>query len=322
MGKLFFRLPGEAKQSVKGEFIELHPAERSSFEGFVVATANGDRWFGFVEGREISQRYEMATPFVVTKEMYLQQAHFFVEEISKWGFGKAVLSRVKAVQGINYDNEVLFDALERNYPNAFCYVFESAVLGTWMAATPEILVKQNGDTLETMALAGTRTAHSNIPWEEKEYQEQGLVTTYIKAVFDSFDRKPTVGEREEFVAGPVKHLLNRFHCDFPKEQLHDLVDLLHPTPAVSGLPLEEAQQLIARVEAHQRLFYSGIVGWQAPDKSTLFVNLRCAQKKDDNLFLYVGGGLTKDSQPELEWQETENKAKTLLNVFVEEEKND
>ena len=315
MGQLYYRIPGQAVQAVSGEFFELELHQRDQFNGFVVTTAQGDRWFGFQEGKTVSAKYEMMRPFVASQQMYLDHASFFVEQIQSWGHGKAVLSRVKEVKEVKHDLISLFNALESNYPNAFCYAFSSDLLGTWMAATPETLVLQDGVQVCTMALAGTRRTDSTDAWEEKEYEEQGLVTAYVDAVLKEVGANATVSPREELVAGPVKHLINRFECELPRSSVYELIDLLHPTPAVSGLPLDNAQMLIARVEPHQRLFYSGIVGLQQSDKLNLYVNLRCAQLIKNDLYLYCGGGLTKDSDPMAEWQETENKAQTLLRVF-------
>lgn len=300
---------------VEGEFTELELHQRDLFAGFVITIAQGDRWFGFVEGKTASAKYEMMRPFVSTQAMYLDQADFFVNQIRGWGHGKAVLSRIKQATILNQDIEGLFRALENNYPLAFCYAFESDLVGSWIAATPETLVIQKGDKLQTMALAGTRKVDSDQPWEEKEYEEQGMVTAYVDAVLKEVGAIVHVSPREELVAGPVKHLINRFECELPRSSTYELIDLLHPTPAVSGLPLENAQALIARVEPHQRLFYSGIVGLQQKESMHLYVNLRCAQKINNELYLYCGGGLTKDSDPMAEWQETENKAQTLLRVF-------
>lgn len=315
MGKLYYRIPGSEVHKLEGEFTELELHNRGQFSGFVITTAQGDRWFGFVEGKNVNAKFEMMRPFVASQAMYLDQATFFIQQIQSWGHGKAVLSRVKSSPIKNITIDEMFNALERVYPLAFCYAFESDLVGSWVAATPETLVIQEGNQLQTMALAGTRKVDSEQPWEEKEFEEQNMVTAYVDAVLKEVGAQVSISPREELVAGPVKHLINRFACELPRSSVYELIDLLHPTPAVSGLPLENAQMLIERVEPHQRLFYSGIVGLQTEQNMYLYVNLRCAQKIDKELYLYCGGGLTKDSDPMAEWQETENKAQTLLRVF-------
>ncbi len=315
MGRLIYRIPNQTIVELKGEFFELEMHQREAFEGYVVTSAQGDRWFGFQQGKVVNTNFPMMRPFVASEAMYIDQAEFFVKMIDSWGQGKAVLSRVKEVKNVKDSVFDLFHVLEQKYENAFCYAFESDLLGNWVAATPEVLVKHADLHLTTMALAGTRKTTENKPWLDKEYEEQGLVTSFIAAVLEEVGAKVKQGPREELNAGPVKHLINRFEVQLEREKVFELIDIMHPTPAVSGLPIENAQQLIDRVEPHQRLLYTGIVGVQCATQLDLFVNLRCAQKIENELYLYLGGGLTKDSCPTDEWQETENKAQTLLAAF-------
>ncbi len=118
-------------------------------------------------------------------------------------------------------------------------------------------------------------------------------------------------------AGNVVHLKTQYNLS--KEQTEnkvgELIAGLHPTPAVCGLPRNKSYELIRKVEKHERGFYSGFIGpWNLSGDSQLFVNLRCAEIYSDKLSLYVGGGLTAESKPEDEWQETVKKSQTLLSV--------
>jgi isochorismate synthase len=76
-----------------------------------------------------------------------------------------------------------------------------------------------------------------------------------------------------------------------------------------------ALNLISSVEAHDRFLYTGIVGIFSKSDATLYVNLRCAQLQNDTAYLYLGGGFTPQSIPELELDETENKSKTLISCM-------
>ena len=98
-------------------------------------------------------------------------------------------------------------------------------------------------------------------------------------------------------------------------QLNDILCALHPTPAVGGYPKEAAKVWIDRVEPHRRRYYGGYLGPVQADGMRLFVNLRCMEVDDGYVRLYVGGGLTVQSQPASEWCETEAKAQTLLSVI-------
>jgi len=124
-----------------------------------------------------------------------------------------------------------------------------------------------------------------------------------------------ISQRTELIAGPVKHLVTNFSFQLPESNIFPLVQILHPTPAVSGLPRENALALIDKIESHKRKFYAGVIGFLSENEIKLFVNLRCAEIQENKAFLYVGGGFTKDSDVEKEWIETERKAETLLNVM-------
>jgi len=93
----------------------------------------------------------------------------------------------------------------------------------------------------------------------------------------------------------------------------EFITNLHPTPAVCGLPKDKSLELILQTEKHNREYYAGYCGpINYQNKTDLFVNLRCMKILEDQLALFVGGGLTKDSVPTKEWDETVLKAKTLL----------
>jgi isochorismate synthase len=96
-----------------------------------------------------------------------------------------------------------------------------------------------------------------------------------------------------------------------------MLQLLHPTAAVCGMPLEPSLEFLKENEGYDREFYSGYLGPVNINNHThLFVNLRCMKLLDNQGLLYAGAGVTFDSLPEKEWEETEIKFKTLLNVIV------
>jgi isochorismate synthase len=97
----------------------------------------------------------------------------------------------------------------------------------------------------------------------------------------------------------------------PNDHLWQFIRDFHPTPAVCGVPKNAARQLYQKYENHQRDLYTGIIGWAEPENMHLFVNLRCMQIYQNAAALYVGGGLTQDSDPAKEWLETERKSEAL-----------
>ncbi len=92
---------------------------------------------------------------------------------------------------------------------------------------------------------------------------------------------------------------------------------LHPTPAVCGVPKEKGYEVIQEIEAYNRAYYTGFLGpWNLDAKLDLFVNLRCLQYFTDHAVLYAGGGITSASDAEKEWQETENKMRSITRILV------
>ena len=104
--------------------------------------------------------------------------------------------------------------------------------------------------------------------------------------------------------------------DFP--QLPGLMlGLLHPTSAVCGTPKQEAIDFILATEKHERSMYSGYLGPVNLDNAThLFVNLRTVEIKGNRAIFYAGCGITEDSDPEKEWQETQMKCQTLQRILM------
>ena len=92
----------------------------------------------------------------------------------------------------------------------------------------------------------------------------------------------------------------------------DIIEKLHPTPAVGGVPKKESLEFIGTHEGYDRSFYTGILGTIDSTKKQLFVNLRCAALQPNGLTVFVGGGITAASDPEKEWQEILGKSETIL----------
>ncbi len=125
------------------------------------------------------------------------------------------------------------------------------------------------------------------------------------------------------VAGQLLHLRTDFEVDlnavpFPSLGT-DMLRLLHPTSAVGGMPKAAALEFLRRHEGYDRAYYSGFLGpvnVAAPGVARLFVNLRCLQVRAHDAILYAGTGLTVDSDPAREWQETEMKLQTVAAALI------
>ncbi len=254
---------------------------------------------------------------------------------------KIVLSRIERIHKTDFNTLETFKRLLLNYPTAFVYVWYHPEIGLWLGATPETLLEVTNTTFKTMALAGTQTYKNTIDvhWNEKEKQEQQFVTNYISLKLNELNITHSVSETYTAKAGHLIHLRSDIKGLFTRHQkLTALITALHPTPAICGIPKENAKQFILKNEGYNREFYTGFLGelnvtsdkrkWQknkrnienqaykfTEKQSALYVNLRCMQVQENSISLYIGGGITKDSIPEKEYEETIAKTTTMKSVL-------
>jgi isochorismate synthase len=213
------------------------------------------------------------------------------------------------------------------YPNSFVNFFHIPKVGTWIGASPETLIKTKDEHFFTMALAGTQPASGENPlksaaWTQKEIEEQALVCRYIVDCF----KKIRLREYEEhgpktIMAGYLLHLRTDFKVDMKATNFPQLgsvmLDLLHPTSAVCGMPRKEAHEFLQENESFDRSFFAGFLGPVNIDGETsIFVNLRTASFKGTKAILYAGAGVTEDSDPDKEWEETELKCQ-IIGKFIQ-----
>jgi len=262
-------------------------------------------------------------PYVINREKYLDQVRSVKNNISKGSFQKAVLSRITSVEG-NYIPVIMniFEQVCRKHPNAFVYIFKNDNT-FWLGASPEPLLRQAEGMISTVSLAGTRPATKPYMelcnWTMKEILEQEYVTRYIHDILREFRiRDYRVTSPYVKQAGDLVHLRTDFSFSYKQigTRIWELLDALHPTPAVAGQPKEDAISYIKQLEPHDREYYAGFLGpIQSDQEMDLFVNLRCMKITPDGLSLYIGGGITLESIPEDEWEETNLKADSLLTII-------
>ncbi|MEZ2414102.1 chorismate-binding protein [Muriicola sp. E247] len=242
-----------------------------------------------------------------------------VKEIQNTDLNKVVLSRSMEVATEKSAIEI-FNELILEYPSAFCYCWYHPRVGCWIGATPEILLQVKGNRFTTVALAGTieKSGDKKPNWTEKEKEEQQLVTLYIEEAMAGLGIEVKSSEVQTTDAGTLWHLKTTITGVVKVDQTARMIRTLHPTPAVCGIPLKEAMSYIRKHEAYKRKFYTGYLGEieVEPQQATrLFVNLRCMELREAKAIIYVGGGITQDSDPLKEWQETIAKSRTILKVL-------
>ena len=202
--------------------------------------------------------------------------------------------------------------------DAFVYLIEHPRIGVWCGATPELLVAASDNRVETVSLAGTRTKDTiaTSPWTSKEYDEQNLVTDYIKAILENHGATDLrVEPREDLEYGNLVHLETRFRCSLTGS-IVELANNLHPTPAVGGRPLKRACDFITQNERFNREYFTGYLGVESASGSAYYVNLRCAKWQNGGIQLFAGGGIVEGSDIDSEWEETEAKLRAIQSTIV------
>ena len=241
----------------------------------------------------------------------------FIAEIEKGRFSKLVLSRKAsaALQKSVSPLDIFLDACNK-YPRMMISFLFTPMTGIWIGSSPEIIVSGNGNAWKTVALAGTMPiVDEKMPteWSLKNQKEQTYVSDYIYKVLSEYADGITMKGPYTARAGQLAHRKTDFAFTLKDtSRVGELIHALHPTPAVCGLPKQEAYDFIVHNEGYDRKYYSGIIGWLDPEGETsLYVNLRCMNICDHVATFYAGGGILKSSEVESEWEETRHKMNTM-----------
>lgn len=262
------------------------------------------------------------------KEKFIQLVRHGIKAIKEKNLEKVVPARTKTIPlSGEFDLSKSLMCMLKAYPNSFVNFFHIPEVGTWIGASPEILIETKGDWFHTMSLAGTQPAEGDNPlktaaWTQKEIEEQALVSRYIVDCF----KKIRLREYEEsgpktVLAGTLLHLRSDFKVNMTETNFPQLgsvmLSLLHPTSAVCGMPRTTALQFLKDHEGFDRSFFAGFIGpVNINQETSLYVNLRTASIQGDTAVLYAGAGVTEDSDPEKEWEETELKCQ-IIGKFIQ-----
>lgn len=265
------------------------------------------------------------------KEAYAEDFKRFHEQLKKGKYQKLVLARcshIHSQMASKLHAEDLFMRTCQLYPRLFIALISTPQSGTWLMATPEILLSGNGCEFTTMALAGTQPAPPSktvadypvegVEWSKKNQEEQQYVTDYIEDIISQFTDRYTKKGPFTTMAAQLYHLRTDFLFRLEDtDYLGDVLEELFPTPAVCGIPKEESRKFILDNESIDRNYYSGFVGPLMPEGNThLFVSLRCMNiHHNGDCHLYAGGGLLAESDLQKEWEETEAKMQTMKKVL-------
>ena len=252
-----------------------------------------------------------------------------VELIRRGEVQKVVLAReVRVHTSTALDPAAVFGALREVFPSCFTYCVGTPD-GAFIGASPELLVRRDGQRAQTVALAGTTRRSADPAVDDhlgeqllhstKNREEQAIVTGRIEQTLDPVSVWVAAAEEPVLVkVQNVQHLATPIRAQL-REPLHavELAGRLHPTPAVGGEPRERAVKLIPELEGLDRGWYAGPVGWaDMAEDGEFCVALRGGLLRDKTAHLYAGCGIVRDSDPASELAETEIKLQTMLPLLA------
>lgn len=276
----------------------------------------------------------------------------FMNALKAHRFDKLVLARADSVElSPGFLPFMSFLLACDLYPNMMVSLCHSPATGTYLGSTPEMLLSGEQGTWHTVALAGTMflqdprstraRRYSQVQYDEKDAQlaeagwckhlptidewsdknreEQAIVANYIRDILQGFGVKIIESDPFTAQAGKVVHIKTEFSFKLKENaRLSSLIEALHPTPAVCGMPKQDAYGFIQETEPVDRAYYSGIIG--PLDKSgitNIFVNLRCMRLDlaNNRAILFAGGGILTKSQAQSEFEETQQKMNTMRSLL-------
>jgi isochorismate synthase len=256
--------------------------------------------------------------FIAKKERFIEHIIQIQKAIQASEVEKVVAFRT-AIELVDQhvDLNVFLDLLIKEFPQAYIlvYQYDNQV---FITASPELLLSIKGNVASTVALAGTAAWEKRNELGIKESEEQDYIAKHIDKLL-TYNQLVYQKEQKEIIkAGHLAHYVNRYTFELPVEKRKTLLAALHPTPAVGGFTKDDALLFIQQNEAYTRNWYAGFAGNVGPTETVLSVNIRCLQIINQTAVFFAGAGITKDSNPEKEWNETTLKLQTLLRLFKDQ----
>lgn len=245
----------------------------------------------------------------------------YVEKILRDATVKKVVLARKTSLGFQQtlDPWGMLRQLKKVTPNSyhFTFQFKKAV---FLGASPERLYYRYGRSIESEALAGTISSSVNpklLQTSRKNQYEHALVVDAIKAAFKdlcidySYKKSPSV-----LTLPSGHHLITKFHGQL-KDGVNDedILQFLHPTPALGGSPRKRALEIIRKLEGFSRGWYGAPIGYVGLNRAEFVVGIRSGLARGKRLSVFAGAGIVQGSKPAGEWDEVENKISNFIKII-------
>lgn len=252
------------------------------------------------------------------KSAWIERVNYAKKLIKEREFEKIVLARTVEMESkYELTPTLLSYSLRQSYPECYNFIIQIDKDTSFIGATPERLASFENGIINTEGLAGSTSRGKSATEDaalaqslmesKKDLEEHQFV---VRAIDDSL--APYSYHVEHPNRPLIKKLNNVQHLFTPISasvkngvQIHELLQQLHPTPAVGGFPKESAVNFIQDIEQIERGWYSAPVGWYNLNGCGEFaVAIRSALIYKNKAHLFAGCGIVEDSDPESEWKET------------------
>jgi menaquinone-specific isochorismate synthase len=256
--------------------------------------------------------------------LWLEAVGAVVDLIGAGEVEKVVLARDHALWSKEpFDPYRVLGRLGERFPECFLFLIEGLV-----GASPELLIRKLGRAITSVTLAGTAARgltreddellSKELASSEKTQREHLLASHAVARILRRVSSNLEFPESPELLSlENVHHLATPFRGELDSDcHVLDLVQALHPTPAVGGVPAEKALEVIARLEGMDRNRYAGPLGFFRGDGDGEFaIALRCAELTGARARLFAGNGIVSGSVPEDELEETRLKLRAMLSAL-------
>lgn len=264
---------------------------------------------------------------VPDKAEWLRNVEAVLDILRSGGAEKIVLGRSTLLSFVESLEPLgLMRKLKQIEPVAYHFYIQPGDDSAFMGATPERLYKRQADHIQSEAVAGTcirgmtaeadRELGQELLNSDKDYREHICVRDNLRSQLRQCCRYLEAGDIELLQQARVQHLYSYIHGHLQQNVSDwDLLELLHPTPAVGGLPRDKALHDIEKLEPFDRGWYAGPVGWIGANMAEFAVGIRSGLINGKSLRLYAGAGVVEGSVPQSEWNEMETKISAFMTAL-------
>ena len=251
------------------------------------------------------------------KEQYLKIFNKATKAINSGLAEKIVLSKIQKYSiKENLDIYNMHTIMEKKYKDCFNFIIQLNKKDYFAGSTPELILKLSKNKISTTSIAGTSTNKNQLN-NTKEIKEQEYVTSYIEKIFTTIGTDIKKNKTKKLKLNYAYHLKTKISGKTKnKEHILKLLKIIHPTPALSGYPKKEAIDFITKIEPFNRGYYAGAVGlYNLKGEGNFYAGIRSALIKNKDIYLFSGGGITKESNYLNEWEETNIKLKHIKSIL-------